>query len=123
MHLDTDGSVFDDENSDRRHGETSAAVSGDQGELTQRSWNQERRNSRLNMHDLSFILHPAHEASSPDKPDKGPEVIVASTSEETASREKQSRIQQACYTIGLSHTTLEHMYVTSRPAPAKLSCC
>ncbi|KAK4153435.1 fungal-specific transcription factor domain-containing protein [Chaetomidium leptoderma] len=67
-------------------------------------WSQRRRDSRLNVHDLSFILHPTHEAPPSDK-----ELSLGFRRDGCPVRENPSLIQQACYTIGLSRSTLEQM--------------
>lgn len=65
-------------------------------------WSVRRRDSQLSIHDLSFILHPSHEASTPDKDqtaapsrsliDQGP-VLIA----------------RACSALGVNEVILEQM--------------
>lgn len=62
-----------------------------------------RRDSQLNMHDLSFILHPSHEASSPDKE------RAAAPARDDLGQTNQLLIQQAFRSLGLSPTTMEQM--------------
>lgn len=68
-------------------------------------WSTSQGNSKLNISDLSFIMHPSHEASTPEKETS---TVV---SKDTPEHEKQSMIRQACCTLGVSQTMIEHMYV------------
>ncbi len=67
-----------------------------------------RRNSRLNINDLSFILHPCHEASTPEK-----EAKDQSPGKESNDQENQAMIQQACATLGVSSDMMEEMWVVN----------
>ncbi|CAK7219522.1 hypothetical protein SEUCBS140593_003919 [Sporothrix eucalyptigena] len=99
---------------------------------TNDEWTQRRRNSRLNINDLSFILHPSHEASTPEKDGSlegavnggdagvGPSPAASpnnstgkdhatagsATAASTPEARQQSIIQQACTALGVSETML-----------------
>ena len=87
---------------------------------------QQGRDSRLDMHDLSFILHPSHEASTPD--DK--QTPSSTGGGGGVSRENEALLQQACSILGLSPTMTEHMYactLSARPCAIAMllyvKCC
>ncbi|CAK7211590.1 hypothetical protein SBRCBS47491_001176 [Sporothrix bragantina] len=60
---DEDGNDSNDDSHRRRKPSTPPSGTN----TTSDEWMQRRRNSRLNINDLSFILHPSHEASTPDQ--------------------------------------------------------
>ncbi|CAK7235340.1 hypothetical protein SCUCBS95973_009237 [Sporothrix curviconia] len=74
-----DGEAAEGDSNARPHSTASSA-----GMTTAADWTQRRRNARLNINDLSFILHPSHEASTPDK-DASAEGIGAGASHVTVS--------------------------------------
>jgi hypothetical protein len=58
---------------------------------------------RANIHDLSFILHPAHEAASPENKEATPP--------DTTCRELHcTKFEQACVALGVTVTSLGTMY-------------
>jgi len=65
--------------------------------------NANKRNSKLSINSLSFILHPSHEASPPGKDPS------SSTAKDTPDREKQGLIQQASHMLGLSQEMMQFM--------------
>lgn len=65
-----------------------------------------RRGSQLNISDLSFILHPSHEASTPEKSQSAASVV------EVVAKEDESLYQKACFQLGLSEQAMEKMFVT-----------
>lgn len=62
-----------------------------------------RRNSKLSINSLSFILHPSHEASPPGKDPS------SSAAKDTPDREKHGLIQQASQMMGLSQEMMQFM--------------
>ena len=72
------------------------------GNVRNPEWTTKRRNSKLNINSLSFILHPSHEASTPEKDS-------SSTAKDTPEHEKQGMIQQACLMLGLSQEMARFM--------------
>ncbi|KAH6999323.1 fungal-specific transcription factor domain-containing protein [Ilyonectria destructans] len=60
-----------------------------------------RRGSQLNINDLSFILHPSHEASTPEKSQSAASVV------EVVATEDESLYQKACFQLGLSEQAME----------------
>ncbi|KAF4464555.1 fungal specific transcription factor [Fusarium albosuccineum] len=60
-----------------------------------------RRNSQLNIHDLSFILHPSHQASTPEK-DQGEAADAAPV-------ERENTFQKACCSLGFSEAAMINM--------------
>lgn len=64
-----------------------------------------RGNSRLNIHDLSFILHPSHEASTPEKEqtDVANRMIVD---------QELNLMTRACSALGVTQDTLNQMWWT-----------
>lgn len=61
------------------------------------------RSSKLNMQDLSFILHPCHEASTSEK-DQSP-------GKDVTGQAHQLMLQNACQSLGTSVDVAENMYV------------
>ena len=61
----------------------------------------QRRHSKPNIHDFSFILHPSHERS--DKEQTTPSTKNAVDSEEPI------LVARACYVLGVTQTVLEQM--------------
>ncbi|KAF5563766.1 fungal specific transcription factor [Fusarium phyllophilum] len=59
--------------------------------------------SKLNIHDLSFILHPSHEVTTPD------EEPPTAMSVESADVDNQRLFQSACQCLGLSKQSVEKM--------------
>lgn len=58
---------------------------------------------RSNIHDLSFILHPAHEAASPENKEPTPP--------ETTCKELHCmRFEEACAALGVTVTSMATMY-------------
>ncbi|KAH8901191.1 hypothetical protein GQ53DRAFT_850651 [Thozetella sp. PMI_491] len=74
---------------------------------TEQQWAVPRRDSRPNINDLSFILHPCHEASTPEKETKDP-----ATGKDTRDKACTSSIRQACHTLGVTEDTMETMIQT-----------
>lgn len=68
--------------------------------------NSVQRDVRPNISDLSFILHPCHEVSTPEKninyhtPEMEPHDFL-----------HQSLVEKACINLGLSSTTVNELYV------------
>ncbi|KAL6405326.1 hypothetical protein AUP68_11078 [Ilyonectria robusta] len=60
-----------------------------------------RRGSQLNINDLSFILHPSHEASTPEKSQSAASVV------EVVAREDESLYRKACFQLGLSEQAMD----------------
>ncbi|RTE75812.1 hypothetical protein BHE90_009742 [Fusarium euwallaceae] len=58
-----------------------------------------RRSSQLNIHDLSFILHPSHEASTPDEDETNTNISDATPGNE-------DKFQRACHALGLSESAV-----------------
>jgi hypothetical protein len=85
----------------------SAGIDGEdsdsQVEAQNSGWARKRRNSKLNINSLSFILHPSHEASTPEKDSS------SAALKETPEHEKQGLIQQACLMLGLSQEMARFM--------------
>lgn len=67
-------------------------------------WSARRRDSQLNIHDLSFILHPSHEATTP--PGKDP---VASSTIGAGNSPQPLLIPKACHALAMSPEDLELM--------------
>lgn len=61
-----------------------------------------RRDSHLNIYDLSFILHPSHEASTPEK-ERG------MTSNKNDIHQEPVLRQRVCSALGVGQATLEEM--------------
>jgi hypothetical protein len=61
-----------------------------------------RRDSQLNIYDLSFILHPSHEASTPEK-ERG------MTSNKNVIDQEPVHLQRVCSALGVGQATLEEM--------------
>lgn len=66
-------------------------------------WSPRRRHSQHKIHDLSFILHPSHEASRPEKEQNAPSAKNVLDSEEPI------LIGRACYALGVTQRALEQM--------------
>ena len=66
-------------------------------------WSTRLRPPRPNIHDLSFILHPSHEVSRPEKEETPPSVNNVVDSEEPIA------IARACSVLGVSQTLMDHM--------------
>lgn len=65
-----------------------------------------RRKSRLNMQDLSFILHPCHEVSTSEK-----HVEEQSPGNNDMGQPIQTMLENACQSLGVSVETADTMYV------------
>ncbi|POR38189.1 Uncharacterized protein TPAR_01620 [Tolypocladium paradoxum] len=63
-----------------------------------------RRNSELNINDLSFILHPCHEASTPEK-----EAKDRSPGKENREQVDRPLLQQASEALGMSQDMVQEM--------------
>ena len=100
--LDQDDADCDRRPSNEYRKESNSAMDVDGSE-----WSTNQGNTKLNIHDLSFILHPSHEASTPEK-----EASTAA-SKDTPEHERQSMVRQACCTLGVSQTMIEQMYVSA----------
>lgn len=66
-----------------------------------------KQNSQLNMHDLSMILHPSHESSTPD-PNQNQSPAPKDGGEAGLCR-------QACDELGVSQSQMNQMYLISYP--------
>jgi hypothetical protein len=60
------------------------------------------RDSQLNIYDLSFILHPSHEASTPEKEQ-------SMTSNKDVIDQEPVLLQRVCSALGVGQATLEEM--------------
>ncbi|KKA17789.1 hypothetical protein T310_8272, partial [Rasamsonia emersonii CBS 393.64] len=65
-------------------------------------WSTRRRDSQLNIHDLSFILHPSHEASTPEKEQNAPPSRGVIDQEPVL-------IARACSALGVTQEILKQM--------------
>ncbi|KAK5245355.1 hypothetical protein LTS06_009224 [Exophiala xenobiotica] len=70
-------------------------------------WSARRRDSQLNIHDLSFILHPSHEATTP--PGK---TSVATPTTGAGNSNEPLLIPRACHALGMVPQGLEQMINT-----------
>lgn len=70
---------------------------------------QPRKSQHLNMHDLSFILHPSHESSTPD----------GDQAQSVSSKEcgQASLCRQACEELGVSQNLMNQMCQSLLPFP------
>jgi hypothetical protein len=90
---------LDRETSSSREGPATPAV----GEVEE--WNNRRRNSQLSIHDLSFILHPSHEASTPES-----KAQSSATPTRTCDESKEPlHLEKACSTLGITPDVLKQM--------------
>jgi hypothetical protein len=97
--------VVDVSHSERRQ---SFASSSSRRKSDAQDQNAGHKASKLNIHDLSFILHPSHEVTTPD------EEPPTAMSVESADVDNQRLFQSACQCLGLSKQSVEKMYVTTQ---------
>lgn len=82
--------------SSRGHGNPARAENSD--------WSTRLRHSRPNIvHDLSFILHPSHEVSKPEKDQTPPSAHNVVDSEQPVT------VARACSVLGVSQTLMDDM--------------
>ncbi|KAH7164971.1 fungal-specific transcription factor domain-containing protein [Fusarium sp. MPI-SDFR-AT-0072] len=92
--------VVDVSHSERRQ---SFASSSSRRKSDAQDQNAGHKASKLNIHDLSFILHPSHEVTTPD------EEPPTAMSVESADVDNQRLFQSACQCLGLSKQSVEKM--------------
>ncbi|KAG5756132.1 hypothetical protein H9Q70_001216 [Fusarium xylarioides] len=92
--------VVDVRQSERRQ---SFASSSSRRKSDAQDQNAGHKASKLNIHDLSFILHPSHEVTTPD------EEPPTAMSAESADVDNQRLFQSACQCLGLSKQSVEKM--------------
>ncbi|CCT69331.1 uncharacterized protein FFUJ_06847 [Fusarium fujikuroi IMI 58289] len=92
--------VVDVSQSERRQ---SFASSSSRRKSDAQDQNAGHKVSKLNIHDLSFILHPSHEVTTPD------EEPPTAMSVESADVDNQRLFQSACQCVGLSKQSVEKM--------------